>query len=73
MNVIQKSGAFFRYGEDMLGQGKEATKMYLKENKGLANKIKEEILKANKTGGTPVEVGVEENDDEEEPRSSALS
>ncbi len=72
MNVIQKSGAFFRYGEDMLGQGKEATKMYLKENPSLAKKMTEEIMKANKTGGTPVEVGVE-NDEDEDSQSPALS
>lgn len=60
LEIIQKSGAFFRYGEEMLGQGKEATKMYLKENQSLANKIKEEILKKNKQEGTPVAVGVEE-------------
>ena len=31
--VISKSGAFLRYGELMLGQGREAAKSYLKENK----------------------------------------
>lgn len=60
LGILQKSGAFFRYGEEMLGQGKEATKMYLKENPSLTNKIKEEILKINKQEGTPVAVGVEE-------------
>ncbi len=65
MGIISKSGAFYRYGEEMLGQGKEATKMYLKENPTLANKITEEIMKKNKSDGTPVEVGVEENEDEE--------
>ncbi len=60
MGVIQKSGAFFRFGELMLGQGKEATKMFLKEKPEMARKIVEEILKKNKSQGTPVEVGVEE-------------
>lgn len=59
MGVINKSGAFFRHGETMLGQGKEATKMFLKEKPEMAKRIVEEILKKSKTS-TPVEVGVEE-------------
>lgn len=66
MGIIQKSGAFYRYGEEMLGQGKEATKMFLKENPALAKKISEQIMQANKAQGTPVAVGVETNEDEEE-------
>src|SRR3990172_6794581 len=62
MGIIQKSGAFFRHGEEMLGQGKEATKIYLRENPSLVNKITEEIMKANKSQGTPVAVGIEEKE-----------
>ncbi|MDO8583345.1 MAG: recombinase RecA [bacterium] len=60
MDVIQKSGAFYRFGELMLGQGKEATKIFLKENPDISKKIVDEILKRNKAGATPVEVGTEE-------------
>lgn len=64
--VISKSGAFLRYGEQMLGQGKEAAKMYLRENKDLANKIMEEILKKTKDEKqSMMEVGVEEKEDAE--------
>lgn len=62
MGIISKSGAFFRYGDAMLGQGKEATKMFLKEKPDIAKKIVDEILKKSKTSGTPVEVGVEEKE-----------
>lgn len=66
MGILSKAGAFYRYGDEMLGQGKEATKMYLKDNPSMANKITEEIKKKNSSEGTPVEVGVEEDEDEEE-------
>ncbi|MEK7517225.1 MAG: recombinase RecA [Patescibacteria group bacterium] len=62
MGIIQKSGAFYRFGETMLGQGKEATKIFLKENPAVAKKIVDEILKKNKASGTPVEVGIEEKE-----------
>ncbi|MBI2028239.1 MAG: recombinase RecA [Candidatus Levybacteria bacterium] len=60
MGVIQKSGAFYRLGDMMLGQGKEATKMTLREKPDVAKKIVDEILKRNKSSGTPMQVGVEE-------------
>ncbi len=62
MEVIQKSGAFFKYGELMLGQGKEASKIFLKEKPDIAKKIVAEIMDKNKTGPTLVKVGVEEKE-----------
>ena len=63
MSIIQKSGAFFRYDEQMLGQGKLAAQMYLKENPDMAKKIVAEIMANSKNGGMPVAVGMEENED----------
>ncbi len=60
MDIIQKSGAFYRFGELMLGQGKETTKIFLKEKPDISKKIVDEILKKNKSVGTPVEIGIEE-------------
>ncbi|MDP2649597.1 MAG: recombinase RecA [bacterium] len=62
MGILQKSGAFIRFGELMIGQGKEAAKLFLKEKQDVAKKIVDEILKQNKTSGTPVVVGAEENE-----------
>ncbi len=60
--IISKSGAFLRYGETMLGQGREAAKSYLLENPKIAKAIMEDIWKKVKAGevNEKVELGVEE-------------
>jgi recombination protein RecA len=62
MGILKKSGAFYRYGDEMIGQGKIAVQDYLKENPDIAKKIVAEIMAMSKDGGTPVQVGVEENE-----------
>lgn len=59
MGVIEKSGAFFKYGELMIGQGKQAAIEFLQETPAVEKKIVEEIMQKSKTSGTPVKVGVE--------------
>jgi recombination protein RecA len=44
--VVQKSGAWFNYGDVRLGQGREKAKQYLVENKELCEEIKNRILAA---------------------------
>lgn len=67
MGVVQKSGAFLRYGEMMLGQGKEAAKIFLKEKPETAKKIVEEIWKAvHAAKESPIAVGMEEKEEESE-------
>lgn len=39
MGVLQKSGSFYRYGELMLGQGKQASVIYLKEHLDISKKL----------------------------------
>ncbi|MBN3038877.1 MAG: recombinase RecA [Candidatus Omnitrophica bacterium] len=47
-NIFQKSGAWFLYGEDKLGQGKDNARRFLEENpkvlKEVENKLKEKIV-----------------------------
>ena len=47
-NIVQKSGAWFSYGDIRLGQGRENAKNYLKENPEIAleieNKIREKLF-----------------------------
>ena len=62
--VIQKTGAFLRYGDLMLGQGREAAKAYLREHPELQKKIVSEVMEKSKTQKPLIVVGVEENEEE---------
>ncbi len=44
--IIEKSGAWFSYGEDRLGQGRENTRAFLKENPDIAEAIERDLRKA---------------------------
>jgi recombination protein RecA len=44
--LVGRTGAWFRYGEMQLGQGKEKARLFLKENPKIAAEIKEKILAA---------------------------
>jgi recombination protein RecA len=46
LGVVKKSGAWFTYGEEKLGQGFDGAIKFLQENTKLANKIEGEIRKA---------------------------
>jgi len=59
MGVIEKSGAFFKYQDLMLGQGKQAAMEFLREKHDVSRKIVDEIIKRSKSS-VPVKVGVEE-------------
>jgi recombination protein RecA len=43
-NVIQKSGAWYSFGEERLGQGRENVRIFLKENKDLYQTIKDLVF-----------------------------
>ena len=44
--IIEKSGAWFSYGDERIGQGRENAKMYLKENENICDEIEEKIRKS---------------------------
>ncbi len=46
MKIINRSGAWFKYNEVYLGQGKEKARGYLLENKDVASEIKDLIMSA---------------------------
>jgi recombination protein RecA len=45
-NIVQKSGSFFSYGEERLGQGRNNAKAYLRENPDKAKEIQDKIFEA---------------------------
>src|SRR5690348_16836095 len=45
-NVVEKSGAWFSYKGERIGQGRENARTFLKENKDIAAKIEAEVRKA---------------------------
>ncbi|GAA2037284.1 recombinase RecA [Yaniella flava] len=58
-NIVKKSGAWYTYDGDQLGQGKENSRRFLKDNPDLALEIEERIKSAMGLGAEAVE------DDEE--------
>jgi len=44
--IVKKSGAWFSYGENRIGQGRDNTKKYLKENTAVAAEIEAKIREA---------------------------
>ncbi len=55
-DIIEKSGAWFSYKKDRIGQGKDNARVFLKEHPDIAAEIEKEVrAKAVRAGGTAVE------------------
>ena len=46
VGVVEKSGAWYSYGDERIGQGRENAKTFLKENNGIALEIEDKIRAA---------------------------
>lgn len=44
-DILQKAGAYYRYGEESIGQGREQARQYLLEHKEVAKKIDKAVRK----------------------------
>ncbi len=66
LEIVKKLGAFYSYGEQKLGQGREQAKEYLRVNPGLSQEL-EAMIRASSVAAQPAAVyaGAE---DEEEPQ-----
>lgn len=50
-NVIQKSGAWFAYNDEKIGQGRENAKAYLKEHSDVMSEVEEKLREIYNFGG----------------------
>ena len=44
LNIVDKSGSWFSYGDQRLGQGRDNARLYLRDNPQLSQEIEERIL-----------------------------
>ncbi|WP_232536433.1 recombinase RecA [Lacipirellula parvula] len=62
---VARTGAWFRYGEMQLGQGKEKAREFLKQNPQIAEEIKQKIMASGGMEDMPVGKGSSSNDEED--------
>src|SRR3546814_8361440 len=64
--LVEKSGAWFSYDSQRIGQGRENAKTFLKENRELLDRL-EQAIRANAAGVSEALMGEPESDGDEEP------
>ncbi|MBB1030550.1 recombinase RecA [Dietzia sp. SLG310A2-38A2] len=64
---VKKSGSWFTYGADQLGQGKENARRYLKENPSVRDEIERKILDKLNIGAGAEIAEIEAESDEDAP------
>lgn len=69
LDIVQKSGAWFSFGGERLGQGRENSKQYLKDHAELSGQIERQIREAtlNEVAIAARAGAAQPEDDEEEP------
>ncbi|MBN67615.1 MAG: recombinase RecA [Rickettsiales bacterium] len=74
--LVEKSGSWFSYGDQRIGQGKENARQFLKDNPAVADEIENKIreasgLLAKKLEGNPAEYAEEAKGQDEPPAEVA--
>ncbi|WP_409292387.1 recombinase RecA [Peribacillus sp. SCS-37] len=64
LDIVQKSGSWYSYNEERLGQGRENSKLFLKENTEIRDEVKQKIRDHYGLDGD--HAAPEEEDDQEE-------
>ena len=71
LDIIHKSGAWFSYGDQRIGQGRENTRKFLKENPEIAAEI-DKLVRAELMGKNAPIVQRASDDDEEKPADDSM-
>lgn len=69
LDIVQKSGAWFSYNGERLGQGRENSKQFLKDHADLSGQIERQIREAtlNEVAVAARTTAAQQDDEEEEP------
>lgn len=66
LDIIQKSGSWYAYNEERIGQGRENAKQFLKENPNTKNEIASKIRESLGMTGSSVTIEAPEEEEDEE-------
>ena len=64
-NILEKSGAWYSYGSDRIGQGKDNSRIFLKDNPDTSQEIEEKIKSFISGNANPLEDSSEKTSDDE--------
>ena len=63
LDIIDKAGAWFSYGDTKIGQGRENSKIFLRDNPAIAKEIEDKILNSMGINDTIITGTIESEDD----------
>lgn len=71
LDIIQKSGSWYAYGDERIGQGRENAKQFLRENPEISNEIESKIRESYGFGASYT-IGGHEEEEEDMDKELAL-
>lgn len=63
LDIVDKAGAWFSYGDSKIGQGRENSKVFLKDNPEVAREIENKILESMGVNDELITGGADDSDD----------
>ena len=64
LDIVDKAGAWFSYGDSKIGQGRENSKVFLKDNPEVAKEIETKILAAMGVNDSIISSGMDDDDED---------